>query len=127
MLCLNSFNMNAKFLVIEDYSSQYEEPLKLKAGEVVKTGRRFTEDPEWPGWIWCENSSGKGGWVLERILNISDNDGVVLDNYNASELSARAGEIIEGVKKEGGWIWGVNPQGVSGWIPERNVKLFNGD
>lgn len=119
--------MPGEYLVIEDYSSQYKEPIRLKKGERVKTGDRFREDPEWPGWIWCITNSGSAGWVLERVLDIGYDTGVVMEDYDATELNASKGEIVVGERIEGGWIWCRSSEGNYGWLPERNLKINTGD
>lgn len=116
-----------KYLVVEDYTSQYNIPIRLSKGDVVNVGDRYTENPEWPGWIWCENSRGEKGWVLERVLKIEYDRGVVLEDYDAAELNAKKGEVVELERTEGGWILALNSDGKNGWLPVKNVKLFSGD
>ena len=46
--------------VVADYQAAYPEPIVVRAGEGLVVGQ---EDLEYPGWIWCTDGSGKGGWV----------------------------------------------------------------
>ncbi len=118
--------MSCFFIVIEAYITQYKIPVTLYTGETVKVGERFTEDSEWPGWIWCENERGEKGWVLERVLKIDYDNAAVLEDFCSRELDVKTGETLEALTIEGGWIWCKNYKGESGWVPLKNVKQIEG-
>lgn len=81
--------MKRFYIVNEDFTSQYKIPVNLVEGEKVKTGERFYDDPDWPGWIWCENQRGEKGWVLERVLKIDYDNATVLENFAIESLKLK--------------------------------------
>lgn len=119
--------MSEKYIVVKEYKSQYTKPIRIFAGESVSVGKEYTENPEWKGWIWCENKRGEKGWVLERVLKIDYDSAIVIENYDATELSASEGEVVEGVRMEAGWVWCSKMSNETGWLPERNLKQLFGD
>jgi uncharacterized protein YgiM (DUF1202 family) len=112
--------MNAH--VIADWQVKYSDPLILRAGEGVTLGER---DTEWPGWIWCINEAGKGGWVPEQYIEIRDTRGVARQDYSAIELAVKAGEQVRVGQRLNGWAWCTNASGQSGWVPERNLDMIS--
>ena len=104
------------YRVIADYDSPYTEPYCLKKGETVQVGRR---DDEWPGWVWCTNAAGESRWVPEAYLG---SNGLVLRNYESTELEVKAGEVVTAIIEESGWLWCTNQSGQSGWVPQKVVE-----
>ena len=92
-------------IVIRDHEAAYPVPLIVKTGEALSI---TTRQSEWPGWLWCVNSAGRGGWVpevwIDRDEQESGGGGRMLRDYDASELNARIGEqlIIE-LAEAGRW------------------------
>lgn len=107
--------------VIEDYDSPYTEPLLITKGEILTIGEK---ESEWSGWIWCTNTFGKSRWVPENYLEIHGNTGKANQDYNATELNINIGEELIIEKEEAEWFWVINPQGKSGWVPIKNVKII---
>lgn len=104
------------YRVIADYASPYTEPFFLKKGRTVQVGRR---DDQWPGWLWCTNAAGESRWVPEAYLS---RDGLVLRDYESTELEVKAGEMVTAVLEESGWLWCTNQAGQSGWVPKENLR-----
>lgn len=103
------------------YQTIYHDPLVLHNGETVTVGRR---DTQWPGFLWCTNAAGKGGWVPESYFDCSGETGVANRDYTARELTAGVGEELIIYYEESGWFWCANQQGQSGWIPAENVEII---
>jgi len=116
-----------QFIAVEDYTSQYDKPVILIEGDIVSVGERYIENPDWPGWIWCETREGVKGWVPERIIKITGNTGIVFENYSALELTVKTGDVVEPIRSEGGWTWCRKYDGAEGWVPEKNIKIYAGD
>lgn len=106
--------------VVADYDSAYPDPLALVPGEVVRAGRA---DEQWPAFVWCVNTAGKGGWVPASFLHPQGGTAVALRPYTARELSVRAGERVTLGERAGGWAWATNAAGESGWLPESCLDL----
>lgn len=109
-------------IVIEPYETVYKSPIKLKSGDKVKIEKRET-NPEWLGWVYCVDSRGISGWVSEKYLKESGKSAVAINNYDATELPAVAGERIKIYYEEFGWCWSQNKDGTKGWIPKNILKL----
>ncbi len=102
-----------------DYSAAYPDPLILQAGETVYPTRW---DDEWPGWTWCSNKAGKGGWVPEHYLDRGGHEVVCLYPYDGTELSFQKGERMLVENEVCGWYWCVNRYGQRGWVPSNRVQ-----
>ncbi len=105
--------------VILAYESAYPDPLTLKAGDHVTVGRR---DTQWPGFVWCTDRAGQGGWVPDSILERQGEQGILRRDYDATELTAAVGEQLTVNLEESGWLWCTNARGQNGWIPADNVE-----
>ena len=116
---MNSFKADSVGRVIEDYQAVYTDPLTISTGEELTIGER---DSEWPGWIWCTNGAGKGGWVPERGIEQRGEVGVARYDYSAAELSVRVGEELTLHAEESGWFWATNRAGRSGWVPAKHIE-----
>lgn len=109
------------YQVIADYDSPYTEPFFLKKGETVQVGRR---DDEWPGWVWCTNTAGESRWVPEAYLS---RDGLVLRDYESTELTVKVGDVVTAVHQESGWHWCTNQSGQNGWVPLNVLQPLQSD
>jgi len=108
--------------VLEDYQAAYPEPIVVRAGEGLVVGK---EDPEYPGWIWCTDKKGKGGWVPDDCIERTGGSAKARYDYAATELSATAGEELIMTKEKDGWAWCFNRSGQSGWLPVANLEREN--
>ena len=104
----------AEARVIRSWRLSYDPALSVRAGDRVTTGR---EDDEYPGWIWCENASGLGGWLPSLIL---DGNRITQD-FNAMELSVDPGDTVEVLENCLVWTLARRRDGVSGWLPSTHL------
>lgn len=107
--------------VSKDYVTVHTDPIRAQTGDVVRVGQR---DNQWPGWIWCTNSDGKSAWVHESFLSVSGEQGVLTEDYDAAELTVKAGDVLRVLRAVGGWLWCETDHGACGWIPAENAELF---
>jgi hypothetical protein len=103
------------------YTSAFPDPLKLEVGQEVTVGER---ESEWPGWIWCRTGDGKEGWVPTAYVERKANTATVLQDYDATELTAAEDELLTVVKEEAGWLWCRKQNGDCGWLPKANVIIL---
>ncbi|WP_083379141.1 SH3 domain-containing protein [Boudabousia tangfeifanii] len=96
-------------------------PIQVQVGQKVHVGQR---DTDWPEFVFVTTGEGQG-WVPARYLEIDGSDGVVLVEYDTTELAASKGEQVELVvdDAQSGWAWCRNSQGEEGWIPHRCLGL----
>jgi len=106
--------------VISDYKSPYTEPLKIRKGESLQIGKK---ESEWSGWVWCMNKDGMERWVPRNYLEINGSSSIMLQDYEATELTVFIGEELVIEKEESGWGWVYNKEGKKGWIPLENIKI----
>jgi hypothetical protein len=102
-----------KCKVVKGCQSAYTEPFKVRRGEVLTAGET---ESEWPGRVWCTNRRGKSRWVPETYLRRQGQDWIALRDYDATELTVRAGEDLVAGEEVSGWVWSTNQEGQSGWV-----------
>jgi len=100
--------------IAQDYSTQYPNPITVRAGDRVEVGR---DDPENPGWRWCTGPDGREGWVPEDLLQPDGSGASMRRDYTARELDVRTGTDVVLGETMHGWVWATAADGRSGWIP----------
>ena len=113
----------------QDHRAPEREPLVLRRGDLVQARQR--DDPEalaaieqWPAFVWVL-AGDRGGWVPSRFLDVdADGSGVALRDYDTTELSAGADDVLEVVEDdtESGWVWVRAADGREGWVPWNSVE-----
>jgi Variant SH3 domain len=100
--------------VEREYTAQYPDPITVRKGDRVRVG---ADDPEYPGWWWCIGPDGRAGWVPGQLLRREGQEGVILRDYTARELSVCRGDEITVGEAMSGWVWATSADGRAGWIP----------
>ena len=106
--------------VIADYQAPYPDPIQVNAGEKITIDRN--EKTDLVGWVWCTDQAGKSGWVPEAYIEHQGETGIMLNDYNAIELTIHIGEILTFHKAESGFFWVTNHAGQQGWVPASHVE-----
>lgn len=107
----------------KDYEVLIEHEASFPYLVELKVGDRVTlTDKDADGWIWCLNRDGLGAWVLTDYLTRQDHTGVMLCDYNSSELNAKISERPVSAKEVCNWLWYTNEKGQRGWIPKGKVR-----
>ncbi len=106
--------------VIADYASAYPDPLILNRGDRLRV---CDKESEWPGWLWCMDTGGKSGWVPAAFVECKDDCGIMLCDYDATELTVKSGERLDILVEESGWVLAVDKKGQKGWVPGENIKI----
>jgi hypothetical protein len=99
---------------LKDWRATYDPALSVRAKDPVQIGH---EDPDYPGWVWCVDQSGLGGWLPKEILGKT---GPTRD-FDTRELSVQAGEIVTEQVRYAGWSWCVSGSGQQGWLPRSHL------
>jgi len=115
-------------LVIVEYQTFYADPISVNAGETLQVSEKvdyWEDNPDWE-WIWCTDQRGKSGWVPRNCIDFKavETTGFARYKYTARELSVTIGEELVVEREESGWLWCINQQGRSGWVPEDHVTLY---
>lgn len=104
----------ANYLANADYEDQDTNPLRLVAGDLVRTG---TKDQTWPGWIWAVDMHGNDGYVPEEILEAAhDGHSRALAAFDPQVLKIKRGDRLESVRRVHGWHWCRNEAKEEGWV-----------
>lgn len=96
--------------VARPWRQSYDPALAVRAGEALTIG---AGDDEYPGWVWCENADGLGGWLPETVLG----PGRAVADFDTRELSVSEGDFIDIEARLLGWALCVTPEGARGWVP----------
>jgi len=109
-------------VVTQPYQRVYDDPVSLKAGDVVRiTERDLWNDDERYVWIWCINAEDKAGWVPEQFIEVNGEQGTAKRDYNAIELTVPEGETVEILEEGNGWYWVTNQAANAGWVPTTHI------
>ncbi|HDS1579382.1 SH3 domain-containing protein [uncultured Stenotrophomonas sp.] len=104
------------------YRSQYPNPLRFRAGQIVEVGVR---DEEWPAFAWVRTNDGRAGWAPVAWLQLLDDGRAeALCDYDARELDVESGEMVKLHHEHGGWWWSERANGATGWLPARELELL---
>jgi Variant SH3 domain len=101
--------------VVRDYRTQYANPIRFAAGEIVTLGAR---DTEWPAFIWSITQDGNAGWApVDWLTPLGDGRAEALRDYSAQELDVDASDDVVLHSELGGWWWCERMDGIRGWVP----------
>lgn len=106
-------------LVVAGYDAKYPDQMAIDVGQELTV----LESDEWPGWLLCESSDGKKGWVPEKIVRITGRNAVAQEFHEAHEISMQEGEIVRIEKIETGRAWVTDMTNETGWVPLKNLKI----
>ncbi|HPR64098.1 MAG TPA: SH3 domain-containing protein [Thermoanaerobaculia bacterium] len=101
--------------VIRAHPGPEEPPLHFREGEEVLVSEA---SPIWPGWVRCTGLSGREAWVPERWMKIRGNTGILLRDYDSTELKVSPGDRLILLERESGWALCKTDSGEKGWVPE---------
>jgi hypothetical protein len=93
---------------VKEWKIIYADPIVVKAGEVVRLGKR---DTEWPGWVWCTSEAGKSGWAPEALIEAGGDTGRIRSDYSAVELALQPGDLLVLYRELSGWYWATDEAG----------------
>ena len=109
-----------KARIVRNYRSQYTNPIRFAAGELVTLGER---DTEWPAFIWTITRNGTASWAPFNWLKpLDDVKAEALHDYSAQELDVDAGDDVVLHSELGGWWWSEHADGRIGWVPAAHLE-----
>lgn len=108
-----------KLQVKKAHKASFNYSVVFKKGDKVKVGR---EDPDMPGWYWCENIDGVLSWIPEDYLNRNGTEGTITHNYDTTELTVKTEDTLEYVTKVKFWTLCRTRDGKKGWVPTANLE-----
>ena len=108
-----------KLRVKAPHKASFDYSVVFKKGDKVKVGK---EDPEMPGWFWCENKDGVWSWVPLEYLTRKGSEGTVTHSYDSNELTVAIGETLECLREISFWTFCRTRDGRKGWVPTKNLE-----
>jgi hypothetical protein len=108
-----------KLRVIAPHKASFDYSVVFVKGDRVKVGE---EDPEMPGWFWCENKDGVWSWVPQEYLAREGSVGTITQSYDTTELSVEIGETLEYLTEVSFWTFCRAADGRKGWVPTKKLE-----
>jgi len=105
--------------VKSDFEGGSAEPIFGVAGERLSWERRPTDHP---GWVWCTNQAGRSGWVPEGWLELHEGQCELRRDYDGTELTVKAGQMVWVELEESGWALVTRHGGGRGWVPLKHLE-----
>ena len=105
--------------VVKPHEASFNYSVSFKKGDTVKVDH---EDPEMPGWYWCENDKGVWSWVPEEYMVIKGRLATITHEYDTAELTVEEGELLESVTAVHLWTLCRNRDRKQGWVPTANLE-----
>lgn len=107
--------------VVRAYRTQYANPIRFAAGDVVTLGAR---DTEWPAFAWTTTADGNAGWApVDWLKPLGDGRAEALRDYSAQELDVDAGDEVVLHSELGGWWWCEAADGRCGHVPSEHLEI----
>jgi hypothetical protein len=99
---------------IAEHQANHAPAIRFERGEVITVTHR---DARFPGWWWCIDKHGRGGWVHERFFEEDDYRFVGREDFDGHELTVSPGEQVEVLEICEGRALCRNTAGEVGWLP----------
>lgn len=110
-----------KARITHDYRTQYANPIRFAAGEIVTLGER---DTEWPAFIWAITRDGNAGWApFDWLKPLDGGRAEALRDYSAQELDVDQGDDVVLHSELGGWWWAQRRDGRCGYVPAEHLEI----
>lgn len=109
----------SRYRVVVEHRASFDYAMVAAEGDEVSVGR---EDPEMPGWYWCEDAEGIEMWVPSTHITVEGNRAKFMLDYNSVELDATVGETVQCLGESLGWMECLNRQWRYGWIPRSKLE-----
>ena len=111
-----------RYSVKTSFRASSDASVNIREGVVLTFKRRQSE---WAGWIWCTTSEGDSCWVPERWVRINSEDTcIMLREYTCTELTVSAGQVLEGIETESGWLFARTATDEKGWVPLTSLQIM---
>jgi hypothetical protein len=111
-----------KYRVKNRHDRSFDKAPQVGAGDVVTFVRHDSKNP---GWFFGETEGGVDGYFPSEWFDISERNrkATAQRPYNAMELTAEIGEIIESLDSAAGWLFVRAEDGRVGWVPLEKIEI----
>lgn len=114
--------MNRSGRVIKAHTRSYDDPLRVRKGDLVQITKRDLWNDRFP-WVWGIADDGREGWIPEAYVEQEGEQGSLVRDYNAIELTVALGDNLTIIDDTSGWYWVQNSRREFGWVPVECVAL----
>ena len=113
------------YIVTGDWTASYADPIRLSPGERVRLSGR---EDVWEGhrWLWATATDGREGWIPDTLVFEEGGIHMARAEYSAIELTCVAGQVLEGLQEQHGWVFCRAADGGTGWVPRRHLVVSEG-
>ncbi len=108
-------------VAIEDYDRPYDDPIAVKAGDIVTPD--FSRKTDLFGWVWCSGPDGGEGWAPLQWIDRTKEPWRMERDFSALELTFRKGDQLSLLYGESGFAMARTEDGREGWAPMGLLKL----
>lgn len=117
------FPLNTFVTAIRDYVRPYDDPIEVKAGDIVCPVTDGGRKTDILGWTWCVAPDGRGGWTPDSWCEASDTGWRMIRDFSALELTIRTGDRLRLIYSESGFLFCETDAGDRGWVPDGAVAI----
>jgi Variant SH3 domain len=121
---LFAFPIGTLAIVCTPYQRPYEDPISLKAGDLVLIDFDKTKETDILGWSWCTGPDGRQGWVPSAWLQHQEGVGQIVRDFSALELTLKVGDQVTLHYSESGFVFVTHEDGSVGWVPDACLQLI---
>lgn len=105
------------------YARPYENPISVRAGDVVTIDEEKSQTTDIVGWVWCRGPDGREGWTPQAWLEQRGERWFIRRDFSALELDVEPGDRFRAHFGESGFLFAENARGEQGWVPDGAVAL----
>lgn len=110
-------------VAISDYDRPYEDPIDVKAGDLVRPVTDGTMETDIMGWTWCVGPDGRAGWTPDSWCRPMGESWQILRDFSALELTVRKGDRLRLLYSESGFLFCETGAGECAWVPDAVMAL----
>ena len=109
---------------IKEYRSPYPDSIAFIKGERVLIGEEYEGDPDWIDWIRCQAPDRREAWIPKSYLVINGDEGSLVRDHDALELSLSIGDVVEISEIVKGFGLAEKNDGRRGWAPMNHLEAI---
>ncbi|WP_126173088.1 SH3 domain-containing protein [Altericroceibacterium xinjiangense] len=109
--------------VIRGYKRPYENPIVVRAGDLVRPIADGSKTTDIPGWTWCVGPDGRSGWTPDNWCEPRGDRWRLKRDFSALELTVEVGDRLHLLLSESGFLIAETEDGDRAWVPDAVIEL----
>lgn len=110
-------------VALRDYDRPYENPIEVKAGDLVRPVTDGSMETDFLGWTWCVGPDGRAGWTPDNWCQPMGEGWQIARDFSALELTVRKGDRLRLLHGESGFLFCETAAGERAWVPDAVMAL----